>query len=132
MNIYEIMLEHYAQRGSEKGIFTYLAAQSDEEVYEWLKSDPTLRDERSLYTSYKDNENDEKVFEIYDNNYEVVGEETFKERMIRLKGDLYDEDADFSDLYYGKTLIGWKLAKEDVTEQEIKIIQDAGISLEVK
>lgn len=132
MNIYEIMLEHYAQKGSEKGILTYLAAQSDEEVYEWLKSDPTLKDERSLYTSYKDNENDEKVFEIYDDNYEVVGEEAFKERMIRLKGDLHDEDADFSDLYYGKTLIGWKLVKEDVTEQDIKIIQDAGISLEIK
>ena len=124
------MLEHYSPKDSEKGILTYLAAQSDEEVYEWLKSDPTLKDERSIYTSYKDYEKDREVFEIYDDNYKVVGEETFKERMIRLKGDLYDEEADFSDLYYGKTLIGWKLVKEDVTEQEIKAIQDVGISLE--
>lgn len=133
MNLYEIMLEHYAPKDSEKGILTYLVANSDEEVYEWLKKDIKLKDGRRLYTSYYDREDDNEgeVFEIYDENYNVVGTETYREKIIKLKGDMFDEDEELSDLYYGETFTGWRLVKEGISESEIKIIEDCGISIEI-
>lgn len=43
------MMEHYAPRDSEKGIYTYLVADSDEDVYEWLKEENELKDGRRIY-----------------------------------------------------------------------------------
>jgi hypothetical protein len=130
MILYVIMMEHYAPKDSEKGIHTYLVANSDEDVYKWLKSEKELNDGRQIFLSWRDSEDEGESFEIYDNNYEVIGEETFKEKMIRIKGDINDEDADFSDLYYGKTFIGWKLIKENITNEEIEVIKSVGICLE--
>jgi hypothetical protein len=131
MNLYEIMMEHYAPKDSEKGIHTYLAANSDEEVYEWLKSEPILKDGRQIFLTWGMSEEDGEEFGIYDNNYEVIGTETFKDKMIRIKGDMNDEDADFSDLYYGKTFIGWSLIKEGITNEEIQVLKKLGISLAI-
>ncbi|MFP3830772.1 hypothetical protein, partial [Pseudomonas sp. SIMBA_021] len=78
MNLYEIMLEHFAPKGSERGIFTYVLAQSDEEVYEWLKTDPSLSDGRAVYTPYQDNEADGKTYAIYNQSFDIVGHEKYK------------------------------------------------------
>lgn len=131
MNLYQVMLKHYAPHDSEVGIFTYLVAQSDEAVYEWLKAEPELKDGRQIFNSYKQTESEGETFEIYDKDYNVIGEETFKERMLRLKGEMNDEDVELNDLYYGKTLLGWKVVKEAVEEKEINLIQAVGISLEI-
>jgi hypothetical protein len=130
MNLYEIMMEHYAPKDSEKGIHTYLAANSDEEVYEWLKSEPILKDGRQIYLPWGMSEEDGEEFEIYDNNYEVIGTETFKDKMIRIKGDMNDEDVELTDLYYGRTLVGWDLVKENISGEELGFLASAGISLE--
>lgn len=132
MNLYEIMLEHFSQKDSEKGIYTYLVANSDEEVYEWLKYEQKLKDGRRVFVSYEDYENDGDVFDIYDDKYNVVGQETFKERMIRLKGDLNDEEKELSDLYYGATLIGWKIVKYNITDLEIGALKSLGIAIETR
>lgn len=132
MNLYQIMLEHYAPKDSEQGIYTYLAANSDEDVYEWLKSEPKLKDGRQIFLVWGMNEEDDETFEIYDKNYDVIGTETFKEKIIRLKGDLNDEDADFSDLFYGKTLLGWSTVKYNITDLEILTLNSLGIAIETK
>ncbi|MGX9951629.1 hypothetical protein ACS9SB_0016565 [Bacillus subtilis] len=130
MNLYEIILEHYAPKDSERGIFTYLLTNSDEEVYEWLKTNPNLLDGRSIYTPYEDNEEDDTLFEIYNDDFEVVGYEKYKDRMIRLKGELNDENAELSDLYYGKTLVGWRTVNEDIRKDQCDILKNSGISIE--
>lgn len=130
MNLYQIMLEHYAPKDSEKGIFTYLAAESDDQVFEWLKNDPKLKDGRHLFTGYDMVEDDEESYEIYDEDYNEIGTETAKERLIRLKGDLNDPDVELSDLYYGRTLIGWNVVKFNITELEIINLEGLGIAIE--
>lgn len=129
MNLYEIMMEHFAPKDSEKGIYTYLVANSDEEVYEWLKLEKELKDGRQIFLSWSYKENEE-TFDIYDEDYNVIGNESFKEKMIRIKGDINDEDVELTDLYYGRTLVGWDLVKENITGEEIGILASAGISLE--
>ncbi|PLS19154.1 hypothetical protein CVD28_01730 [Bacillus sp. M6-12] len=130
MNLYQVMLKHFSQHDSEVGIFTYLVAESDEAVYEWIKAEKELKDGRQIFNSYGLSEKEGEIFEIYDSEYNVVGEETFKERIIRLKGDMNDENVELNDLYYGKTLLGWILVNENITEEQIQALQDIGVCLE--
>ncbi|ATX84233.1 MULTISPECIES: hypothetical protein [Bacillus] len=129
MNLYEIILKHFAPKGSERGIFTYLLAESDEEVYEWLKADPSLSDGRWVCTPYADNEADDETYAIYNKDYEIIGHEKYKDRMIRLKGELNDE-VELTDLYYGITLVGWRLVKSNIPTEQIELLKDSGVSIE--
>lgn len=98
MNLYIIKFRHYSQKDSREGIVTYLVAESDESVYEWLKSEPKVNDE-GIYNSYKYKEDDDP---------------TFKERIIGVCGEMYDEESEVSDLYYGAIQYGWELIAEGV------------------
>ncbi|MCY7948047.1 hypothetical protein P8891_06110 [Bacillus atrophaeus] len=128
MNLYEIVLEHHSPKDSEQGIWTYLLANSDEEVYEWLKADSRLSNGREIYTPYKYNE--ERTYEIYNDDFEVIGHEKYKDRMIRLKGELNDEDIELEDLHYGKTLIGWNVVNSGISTEQIEVLKESGISIE--
>jgi hypothetical protein len=130
MNLYKIMFEHFSQKDSQKGILTYLAANSDSEVYEWLKSEPSSEDWGSIYNNYNHKEEDNEVFNIYDNDFSIIDQESFRDRMIRLHGDMYDEEVELSDLYYGATLYGWTLVKENISSDDIKIMRELGVNVE--
>lgn len=71
MKLYELNFRHYSQKDNKEGIICYLAAKSDEQVYEFLKSEPTIPDGtkygRSIYNNwkYKDDPEDES----YDENH---------------------------------------------------------------
>lgn len=58
-----------------------------------------------------------------------VGHEKYKDRMIRLKGELNDE-VELTDLYYGMTLVGWRMVKSDIPTEQIELLKDTGISVE--
>jgi len=125
MNLYKVVFSHHSPKDSQKGIKTLLLAENSEQVYEWIKSEPKLED-RSLFNTWADSEKDEEVFEIYNDKWEVIGTENFKEKMLRINGEINDDDYDFSDSYYGITLIGWELVKENTTNDYSELI-DAGI-----
>ncbi|MGR6760281.1 hypothetical protein ACU1JV_00360 [Paenibacillus sp. T2-29] len=131
MNLYKIMFEHFSQKDSQKGILTYLVADSDSEVYEWIKSEPSSEIWGSIFNSYKYKEKDKEVFDVYDNNYNCVSQEGFRDRMIRLHGDMFDEDVELCDLYYGVTLYGWTLVKENVGYDVLQAAKETGINIEV-
>nr|WP_241264921.1 hypothetical protein [Bacillus velezensis] len=130
MNLYEINFKHFAPKDSEQGIFTYLYAKTDNDVYEWLKTDPKLSNGRWIYTDYKDQEEEGEKFEIYDDTFEIVGYETYKERIIRLKGEINDESVELNDLYYGQTLIGWKKVGSNISLEQIEVAKDLGINID--
>jgi hypothetical protein len=48
--------------------------------------------------------------------------EDWKTKMIRIQGE-ESHDADYDDLYYGKTLLGWSLVKENVINDYSELIQ---------
>jgi len=128
MNLYALKFRHHSQKDYKEGIVTYLAADSDGSVYEWIKSDPKIRDQY-ITTSYADNEYDGKTFNIYDDKYDVVGTETFKDRMIRLRGEMFDEEAEVCDTYYGVTHYGWELVKENISRENFVYMQNMGIDI---
>jgi len=125
MNLYSVNFIHYAPKDSEEGIYGYIVANDDESVYEWIKSEPTLPQDKTLWNSWADRE--EVEYDVYDDDYNVIGTETFKEQMIRLNGEMYDEDADVDDAYYGVTHIGWSLVKEGITDSEIDVLKSLNI-----
>tara|TARA_R110000803_G_C11732323_1_gene289834 strand:+ start:74 stop:454 length:381 start_codon:yes stop_codon:yes gene_type:complete len=124
MNLYRITFSHTAPKDSEKGIKGYLLAENDEQVYNYV-------DKTFNYESWKDIDEDEdrESSDIYDRNYNIIGTETFKEKILRINGEMNDEDYDYCDAYYGVTLYGWELVKEnaggDYTEMtELGIISN--------
>ena len=133
MNLYRILFSHYAPRGGDTGMKALLLAENDEQVYEWIASEPFLKGSK-LTNSWKDNEEyswDEKEGTFVDKDGDVVSgwydedgkPELFKTRMLRMKGQINDEDVDFSDAYYGIKLLGWDLLKEDITTDYSELIE---------
>ncbi|KQY90970.1 hypothetical protein ASD24_24550 [Paenibacillus sp. Root52] len=130
MNLYKIMFKHFSENDNKEGILTYLVGESDMDVYEWLKSEPSSNNWINVVNCWLDKEEDNEVFDIYDSEYNILGQENFKDRMIRLRGDMNDEDTELSDLYYGATLYGWELVNENVDQDLIKQVIDIGINVD--
>lgn len=121
LKLYKLLFRHYSQKDSEEGIICYLVANSDEEIYEFIKSEPNIPDGtkwgRSIFNSWKYKDDKE------DSSYE----DEHKARLIKCCGEMFDDYADISDLYYGLTHYGWKCVCEDISEEQIKILQNVGV-----
>jgi hypothetical protein len=134
MNLYKITFTHYAPKDSEQGIKALVLAENDEQVYNWIASEPTTK-EGGMYNSWKERENYEWDVEAeawmdedgndanvywYDENGDL---EDFKSRMLRLKGEDNDDEVELNDLYYGETLYGWELLKENTSADYSELIE---------
>lgn len=109
MNLYRILFTHTAPKDTKLGIETYLLAENEDDVYHHI-------DEEYKWGGWSDSESDGKTFDVYDEDWNQIGTETFREKIMRIKGDMNDEDYDFSDAYYGITLYGWELVATNVRE----------------
>lgn len=101
MNLYRIVFEHYSQKDSKTGIVCYIIAKNDKDLYNKIK---------------------DHFFYYYENEYETKKE--YNNRIIRDRGNLEDE---VHDLYYGATLYGWELVKENITELQIQVLDELEI-----
>lgn len=121
LKLYELLFRHYSQKDNQEGIICYLVANSDEEIYEYIKAEPTVPDGtdwgRGIYNSWKYKDDKE------DKSYE----EDHKDRLIKCCGEMFDDCADISDLYYGLTHYGWKCVCEEISEDQIKVLQKVGV-----
>lgn len=121
LKLYELLFRHYSQKDNEEGIICYLVANSDEEVYEFIKLEPKIPDGtkygRSIFNSWKYKDDKE------DSSYE----EGHKERLINCSGEMFDDYADISDLYYGLTHYGWRCVCEEITNEQISILRNCGV-----
>ena len=124
MNLYKIIFSHSAPKDTKIGTQVYLLANNEDEIYDYI-------DKNFNYYCWKDKEEENEEYYIYDKNYNLIGTETFHEKIIRLKGEINDEDYDFSDAYYGITLYGWELIKENIKENMTDFI-NLGIVVIIK
>ena len=97
MKLFKILFEHYSQKDGTTGIKCFLLAENDEQVYEWLKSDPHFGDD--WITTCWDDADDDGMF---------------KDRMIECKGQMFDDEFEPHDLYYGLTVYGWEQLENDM------------------
>ena len=98
IKLFTIRVKHAAPRDSHTAIECFAIANDEDAVYEAVNG--------LNYERWSDNEDDGIRHEIYDDEYNVIGEEGEKERRLRLRGDIDDEE-DWSDAYYGLTWFGW-------------------------
>lgn len=97
--LYPIRIRHCAPKDCIE-LTVFAVAQSDNQVVAGI--DTVLN-----HGIWMDRHQDGDVCEIYDDDYNFLGEESYLSRMLRIRGEFYDEDADFSDAYYGITHYGW-------------------------
>ena len=105
--LYKILVEHVAPKDSHVSVECFLLAEDDETIYNWI-------DKEKQFGLWSDRNEEDTPYDIHDDTYKVIGSETYKERMLRVKGDLNDEDKDYSDSYYGLTFFGWEEIAENI------------------
>lgn len=124
MMLYKILFRHTAPKDTKIGIETYLLAENERDVYGYI-------DKEYNYGCWKDREDDGTEFPLYDDKSNKNRMETFREKMMRLRGEMYDDEFDYSDAYYGITLYGWELMKEDIVVEDFREMIDLGIIKEI-
>jgi len=104
MKLHKILLRHCAPKDCVEVIKLYVIADNESEILEHIDA----TDGKYTYGAWKDKSEDaDEPFSIYDSDYNVIGTETYLEKMSRLRGEFNDEDANYSDAYYGVTHYGW-------------------------
>ena len=109
MKLHRILMRHCSPKDRVEVTKLFVVADSEQSIL------AKLDDEKRRYThgAWKEKSEDaEEPFEIYDEDYKVIGTETYLEKMLRLRGEFNDEDADYSDAYYGVTHYGWDEGSE--------------------
>lgn len=123
MDIYKIHVQHFSQKDSYSAIEVFLLAESAHDVYTWV--------DKKIHGIYTDKNNNGGMYDLYDENYKVIGQETFKEKMLRVGGEFFDEDYEPQDLYYGCTIYGWEKIKSKVLEVDISALQKLDVLIAI-
>lgn len=115
MNLYRIIVLHGAPKDSHISTETYLVAENEQEVFNWLNG--------KNYGAWT-----EEAGEGEEPNVRYADDETeipFREWVMLKRGDLEDEEG-WEDAYYGVTKWGWKPIT--ATEDEIAVLIRLGIA----
>lgn len=139
-NLYKLIFRHYAPKNGETGIICLLLAENDEQVYNWLASEPEINGS-TFYNNYKDHEKykwNEQISSYVDQHGnqeywyykdENDNREEFKDHMIRVRGEINTE-YEVQDAYYGFIVYGWELVKENITTDYSELIE-TGIIIDI-
>jgi len=127
MNLYRINFAHYAPKDREDGIKCLLLAENDEAVYNYVRKLAYWEDYEEVTYVAEEEEFLDGDDEIIEGWYDKQGNpEDFKTRMIRLRGQINDDEHEVSDLYYGTIIYGWELVVENTKVDYSELIA-AGI-----
>jgi hypothetical protein len=102
MKLHKIQIRHCAPKDCKESIVSYVLANNENQILSYI-------DKELLFGTWSDRHVDslEDPISITDNEGNTIGTELYKEKMLRLRGEFNDEDADYSDAYYGVTHYGW-------------------------
>lgn len=109
-NLYRVLIGHLSPKDSQAGIYCYMIAKDDKEVFDRLK--------KEMYWDDLDEYDEDEA------SYDMDGDIINTEYIIKNKGDWNSE---VTDLYYGASICKWELVKKNISAEEIKILQNCGI-----
>lgn len=121
-NLYKIVFKHFAPKDSEEGIKEYVVADNEDQIFDHIVANHS--------GGWEDRQEDEP-YDIYNDDFEIIGKESFKEKMMRLKGEYHDEGVDVSDAYYGVTIMGWEKI-ENTSDGQIKTLLELNIAVDIR
>lgn len=112
MKMYKIVLRHLGPKSSSEGIVTYLIASSDEQVLRYI-------DKEYIYNSWQERDDDTDV------------EFSYLKKLLKCRGEYFDEDCDSSDAYYGIKHYGWEKGVA-IDEEQCKILLKLKIAKDIR
>lgn len=114
--MYRIFLRHTGSKDSVEVVKTIVLAHNTQQILSFIA------DNNSSFTGasgvWLDRHVEDGLWNIKNAEGDVIGTETYFERMLRLRGEYFDPDLDYSDKYYGIHHYGWDEGK--VISQEEK------------
>lgn len=117
MNLYRIIVLHGAPKDSHTSTETYLVAENEQEVFDWLNGK-----NYGAWTEEVEEGEEPNMRYADDNETEIP----FREWVMLKRGDLEDEEG-WEDAYYGVTKWGWEPIA--ATPDEIAILVRLGIAV---
>lgn len=137
MLLHKILMRHAGPKSQVEVTLKYVLADNELAILE--KLDETGGEytygawkEREIFDEDAHDEDErgpdgKRILPIYDESFEKVGTETYLQRMLRLRGEFNDSDADFDDAYYGIKHYGWD-AGVKITAADAKTLVRLGIA----
>lgn len=148
MNLYAIRFVHIGPKSRRSGIETYLLADTDVQVRDWIDGtlnyngwktrhdelaqwddfDPEVEEYTDEYgeTAYG---HPQAALDIYDEGYHVIARDaSYLDRMLRLRGNAHDDSDESGDAFYGITRWYWDEPSEDVDSDTIATLIRMGIA----
>jgi hypothetical protein len=120
MNLYVIKIRHCSPKDCKESILGYYLATNDLSIMQYI-------DKKLMFGTWTDRHNEDGLFDITDNDGNIIGTETYFDRMLRLRGEFHDPDVDYSDSYYGITHYGWDEGKE-ISSTDISFLLNLGVA----
>ncbi len=120
MKLYTIKIRHCSQKDCKESILGHYIAENDLSVMQYI-------DKKLMSGTWTDRHNEDGLFDINDTDGHFIGTETYFDRMLRLRGEFYDTDVDYSDAYYGITHYGWDEGKE-ISSTDISLLLSLGVA----
>ena len=120
MNIYRILVENCGPKSQWINTKCFLLAEDELEVYNYI--DKELADD-----AWTERDDEHDLIDIYDEDFEVIGQETYKEKLLRLKGEIDDEDKSYDDAHYGLTFYAWELVEFSDMDDAERVLEEAGM-----
>ena len=138
MNLYKILVRHFAPKDQHNAIKTYIVAKNEMEVCIILDNfaywDQKEDDEILRNIDQKFLKKDIEYYEdIIDSEGQLQEEDrsdllfSWRQFIISTRGEIGTKWADYDDLFYGKTHYGWELVKENITDEEYKTLLELNI-----
>jgi len=124
MKLYSILIRHCAPKDYKESLVGYFLAQDDTQIMNYI-------DKELLSGIWSDRHNEDGMCEIYDDEGNILGKETYKEKMLHWRGEFYEPNADYSDAYYGVTHYGWTEGRE-ISEVEAETLVRLGVAIQMK
>ncbi len=134
MNLYKIIVKHFAYDDSCTATWAYTTAENESELLDKIFENPTYWANKDIDHIYYILPNEYLAgLELGDENHtyfewqEDLILDAWKKYIISTKGELGSEWADYDSLVLGKTHYGWELVKERISPIEIETLKDLKI-----
>lgn len=125
MKLFKIVIRHCAPRDKKEAIVTWLISHDDEAVMHYI-------DRELMSGTWSDRQEDSKEerLAIYNEESEIIGREFYFERMLRVRGEFFDDNASYDDAYYGVTHYGWEPGI-DITPEQCATLLALGVAKQI-
>ncbi len=130
MNLYKIIVQHFASKDEHTSIEKYIIAENESDLYDLIFERPTYWADKDIDDIYYilPNEYLEGVelgdeYHTYFEEEEGIIMEAWKKYVISTKGEYNAEWADYDGSALGTKHYGWELVQENILPAEIETLK---------